>query len=1189
MAQTLLLGLGGTGSRVVSYVVQELRKKNIGINDGEIACAVLDTNTNDQDKLRENGAGVPIISISKNRTVGDYINLYASRGVKDWMPESDNLRTAPMTDGASQMRVKSRLGFMDTVQDGSIRELENVISALFNRGTTGKVRVMVVSSLSGGTGAGMFIQVGLWLRQFFKRRNQTCSIRGIFLLPDIFVDNTEIGDDPTEVQSLYANAYGSIRELNALNKIKVKGYRPLRQVKIDTLFDSETEEGIGRGNPVYDYSFFIDEISETGSVLKDIVEYEKVTARLVYMQIFAPINKDMVSEEDNLFKRFELSKEPVYGSCGTAKAIYPTDDVVRYCALRALKDSLNLGWKRIDDEIKAKIDKENEKEKSGVTLKSRLDPAAEYVRLFDAKRSRTDDQTGNDRLFNDIQYDVENDYFEKDGDEITVDHKDKVEEFVKMLDTIVAERVDTKDPGGIGGFKLPKGWEEKALDKSKLTDIVISKSKYIVRLLDGIDSSVDDISSELADEICPNDVSDLNQDNLQSVYGMFTKKDRGGNTVFVHPIAVRYMLYKLSKALDDLRGEFILDDMKADAENGFSRERPKVSFDNPKTRTVEEDAISYLTSKEPLTGKDKWLSYFKKQYVQFNGAQHELARTYAIASVKVSLATKLIERLNGLIEVAEAFFKNLSKVSNTIDKALGDNIEKNEAGAKGIIYVCATEEDKEGMYEDLGLKTELSNSDANINRIVVSALYKKFCANDNPASEKNKPYINSSVETTFFKEVVASNIKAITRKHAEEIDMDIYTAVCKSSDIEYAKAHTDDIDEVGMDSDILDIDTDTMEYLKDNQVELRHKDAMKDLIRRLITLSAPMLISGGDQEDDPDEISVDLSDTPFPETKTPIKKRKRFWGFNPALVESCPYLGELLRINVDLQKNKAYARNEIDCYRAVYGIQAGYIEKFNELRYGEYYRAYSNVVNMMSREQENGNDTALIHTPHLDKTWHLFLPYITADKQKEADEKFYRAFILSVAYGFIRLDPSGKYYQIKKLQKNATKPYDMFETVIGQRGEPVGKVEILELISALRTDPTFMIDVSHRVEKIFRDEYEGYDTYEGTEFLRGNKGEGGLANKGELNIVTMIVRYRKSRNADSDTEYMLADTVYELCKELVKHNYDAEEVKKVENTALELCNRIYKASAMKEKSGLESLKLWCAGTDDETDTDPAEN
>ena len=59
MAQTLLLGLGGTGSRIVNYVAEELKSKGIAFNDGNICCAVLDTNDNDRKKLADRGSGIP--------------------------------------------------------------------------------------------------------------------------------------------------------------------------------------------------------------------------------------------------------------------------------------------------------------------------------------------------------------------------------------------------------------------------------------------------------------------------------------------------------------------------------------------------------------------------------------------------------------------------------------------------------------------------------------------------------------------------------------------------------------------------------------------------------------------------------------------------------------------------------------------------------------------------------------------------------------------------------------------------------------------------------------------------------------------------------------------------------------------------------------------------------------------------
>ena len=76
MARTLLLGLGGTGSRIVNSVADELTRNKIGFNNGEICCAVLDTDSNDNKRLVNTKVGVPVIATSKNRTIKDYIRMY---------------------------------------------------------------------------------------------------------------------------------------------------------------------------------------------------------------------------------------------------------------------------------------------------------------------------------------------------------------------------------------------------------------------------------------------------------------------------------------------------------------------------------------------------------------------------------------------------------------------------------------------------------------------------------------------------------------------------------------------------------------------------------------------------------------------------------------------------------------------------------------------------------------------------------------------------------------------------------------------------------------------------------------------------------------------------------------------------------------------------------------------------------
>ncbi len=1180
MAQTLLLGLGGTGSRVVNFVAADLKKNKININDGHICCTVLDTNENDRKKIRETGVGVPVVATSKDRIIEDYLKMYSNKGVRSWMPESPSLLKESMKDGAGQMRTKSRLAFMDTIEDRTIHQLETEIDKLFDNRDGTKIRVMVVSSLAGGTGSGMFIQVALWLRKYFARRRCSVTIRGIFLLPDVFINTIEdIRTDDTEIMSLYANAYGAIRELNAITKIKTKGMHPLLPVKIDDLFDSEN--GQPDGQPVYDYAFFVDDISEGGSVLTQMTHYEKVVANLVYMQLYAPMHDDLYSEEDNLFKRFQKSSEPVFGSCGTAKAVYPAGDVVRYCALRATQDSLSTGWKKIDDEIKDKQRKEAEKEKAGTVLSHKLSPRAEYIRLFDAKCGKDGTQVGSNKLFQNIANDIKNEARELvDGGEVVVTYTDKVEDFTEVLEEMVAKAIDTTDPGNLSGLRLKKNWLDQTDDtKDSLTSLVEKKNKDVKRFIDDMDASVDAMADELLDVICPSDMGDVNQANLSSIIGFLTKKDNNDETYFVHPIAVRYLLYKLSAKLDEIKGSIVLDTARQCAERGHGAGKPKISFDNPKTKTVEDDAIAYLNSKTFLQNEDKFIKEFKSLYAQHNGGQFELCRAYAISSLKLRLAIVLSQRLEKLIEVVEGFFKNLTKVSNTIDDALAENIRKNNQVAQKTIYVCASEEDKSALYDSLRFDT--SGSDASINGIIVNAFYGQFCSKENPDAENNAAYKDKSIETIFYQRVVDTYGKLLIAKNKEDIDLDIYTAICKSADIEYEK-NKEKLKEQEIDTGRLDVDLETGESIVDDSRHQRHVEAMNDMSKKLFNLGAPFLISDNEQPEDASENLVD-SDDPYDDDEvmfTPIKKRKTFWGFNPAVSDRCPELATILGVNVDLQKNSAYPKNELSCYRAVYGIQAGYVEKFNELKNGEYYRNYRHVVRQMINGVGAGHPEELIHTPHIDKTWHLFLPYITPEKQNQEDSLFYRMFWIAMAYGMITIGANGR-FQIARIKKNATGSYEKNEDVI-YNNAPVGKNEILKLLSFLKLDGEFLIDAK-RYEEKFKADCERSESFAESAFLRGKTLMGadeesttvigGLANKEDFNAVTVIAKYHNTPRHSDDTTAMLIQSLEKLCCELVKNNFGSDEDDKVKAKCYELCKVMYVNSSEKGKD-IELINHW---------------
>ena len=111
MTKTLLLGLGGTGSRVVNNVAKELRRKKIGINDGEVCCAVLDTNEKDNKLILKTGTSIPVIPTSKDQTIGDYFEEYDHLNLTQWAP--------PRTTALSQPAGAFRRAFLCTCTEPS--------------------------------------------------------------------------------------------------------------------------------------------------------------------------------------------------------------------------------------------------------------------------------------------------------------------------------------------------------------------------------------------------------------------------------------------------------------------------------------------------------------------------------------------------------------------------------------------------------------------------------------------------------------------------------------------------------------------------------------------------------------------------------------------------------------------------------------------------------------------------------------------------------------------------------------------------------------------------------------------------------------------------------------------------------------------------------------------------------------
>lgn len=1007
MVKNLLIGLGGTGSRIVNYVAADLKKKNIRINDGNISCAVIDRYCYEQDRFKQ--AGTDVLSFAIRNPSGlhplkTYFDMYENCGLGDWLPTSIYAFVDDPYWHGIQMRTGARLEFYDYIKSGAIGELEKEIDKLLD-GSHESVNVQIVSSLAGATGSGMLIQAAMWVRKYLKSKNVYVTVKGILVLPDVLIRTIRgIREDKGQCRALRANAYATIRELNAITKAKMKGKAPklVNPIKLDEVdFDSSNDPD---GAPVFDKAYLMGDVTAGGSALHSIIDYEKVIARLVYMQIFDPrFNQAYVEYDDALWGYFKPSIEPLYGSCGTAKAEYPVDSVLKYCALRAAKEELSADWSKIDRNIWHILKKQFIQ---GVAENDRVDPRKEYIRQFE---ELSQIENGRDKLFYKIRNDIRNEQVKQvDGKEV-IASTDKVEDFLKAFNDTV---------------------------KAKISHPVLDEN---------------DVAREIADIFCPVDMSKASEFDADSVKGLFTKKDEEGQIYFVHPITIRYLLYKLFYKLEDI---------------------------------------------VKCSNNDLGL---------------------------VNKASKiLMGRLETFIKIVESFFNDLDKICADMDYSIAENVQETEDKGGKAFYICSSREDKESIYDSLNMKTGDSNKE--LNKTVATAFYEQLCVKENPDAKSNRQYAGKNPLGIFANELIKTYEKTIRDDYSEEIDLDLYSAVCKSSDFEY-KRENGDVEE------------------DSNSRAKRHMEAMKDLVRRLERISAPFL----NVVDDPYGPVADAC--------------KMFWGFNPALAESCKELGGILGVNTDTQASDSYDKCELNCYQEIYGIKAENIDMFNEEKVNEndnYYASYEKLINKINKNVADDDIWALVQTPHLDKTWHKILPYISKMKRKNAEVQLFRNFWLAVAYGMITVNKEGQ-YQIERTKRTAMGVYKQIEP-IEYKGSPIAKSEIGKLIEFLQLDDLFERDVDEYVDK-FKKECHDIVKCKDTLFLNGivikdEKGDtvkhviGGLGSDSDTNALTLIVRYLNASEACHDIAAKLVSSLESLCFELAKG--EPQELYKIIYNACEL-------------------------------------
>ncbi|MCL5997371.1 MAG: tubulin-like doman-containing protein, partial [Chloroflexi bacterium] len=234
----LVIGLGGTGQWVLTYLKKDLIESNNGHMPDNVRIMCFDTMPQATAEITAMGISrkgekevkVGSIRLEKNKEFihlgGDILEL--SRAISDdrekrkndqqlahmyWFQDRywlDNLPLAlfRLADGAGQLRQFGRMGLYkdlgDPLKSEVWRRLDAAIGQLDQMRQGQRLEILIVGSFAGGTGSGLFIDLALLARH--RARSVPIMLRGYFVLPRAF--DADADDD------MLARSFAAWRELN---------------------------------------------------------------------------------------------------------------------------------------------------------------------------------------------------------------------------------------------------------------------------------------------------------------------------------------------------------------------------------------------------------------------------------------------------------------------------------------------------------------------------------------------------------------------------------------------------------------------------------------------------------------------------------------------------------------------------------------------------------------------------------------------------------------------------------------------------------------------------------------------------------------------------------------------------------------------------------------------------------------
>jgi hypothetical protein len=340
MRPTLLIGLGGTGQKVLVQL-----KARFIRNYGKVPPAVeflcFDTDqtaeqTQTEGQIVRLTSETELVNIGGVKTADLVSNLDKYPAIADWITEDkERIPKGAITMGAKQVRPLGRLSLfwhVDKIYNkifAAVQRLTDLKLGFEKRG----INVFVISSVCGGTGSGMLLDIAYLIRNAIEKAGvdpEFCYINGILALPSVFPNVDKNG--------IESNAFACLRELD---------------------YFMEAEWQVDYGNPrvpafaisgrrPFNIVYLVDARNEQGQGLPGLDEVAPMVAEAIYLQVSSQVGNANNSAFDNVsvlasrtLNHDDNREEPTaYSSLGTASLVFPVTKIIDLCANRLGRELL---------------------------------------------------------------------------------------------------------------------------------------------------------------------------------------------------------------------------------------------------------------------------------------------------------------------------------------------------------------------------------------------------------------------------------------------------------------------------------------------------------------------------------------------------------------------------------------------------------------------------------------------------------------------------------------------------------------------------------------------------------------------------------------------------------------------------------------------------------------------------------